>query len=250
MTNEADAAASGIVAAAQREVEAASREGRPAKQIHTSLIGAMRRICELGIGKTSQNTQQNYRFRGIDAAMNELSPILVNNRITATPKYSELNVSERQRGVPTEGKFTRCATVKCTLKFEASDGTFVEAEAYGEGIDTGDKAVVKAQTVAYRTILFQQFVVPLMSMDSELYEEHGDDDGGSAESERQSAPPPKPAAPAPAKLPPYSDDQVKAWSEQIMSGKKTAKAATAQIKTKYSITPEQIATLQSFEVTK
>lgn len=56
--------------------------------------------------------------------------------------------------------------------------------------------------------------------------------------------------PADDKKPAYTDEQVQAWSAQIMSGKKTAKAAIAQIKTKYTITPEQIATLQKFEVTK
>lgn len=209
--------------------------------IHSALIAAQRRVCEIGIGKTSKNEQQNYRFRGIDAAMNEMSPILVNCGITATPKYSELSVTERQRGGPSEGKFTRCATVKCSVKFEAADGSSVTAEAYGEGQDTGDKAVTKAHTVAYRTILFQQFVVPLMSMDSEL-----EDDGYESDGDPPSPPPPPPK---PAK-PVYTDAMVTAMAEQIMTGKMTAKAAIAKIQTKYTITAEQIQALNNSEVTK
>lgn len=134
--------------------------------IHTALVAAMRDICKIGIGKTSKADKYNYR--GIDAAMNEMSPILVNHGITVTPRYSELTLAKYER---TEGKFSHCVTVKGSFTFTASDGTFVVAEAYGESIDAGDKATIKAQTVAFRTVLFQQFIVPLMSMDSELEHE-------------------------------------------------------------------------------
>ena len=108
--------------------------------------------------------------------MSEMSPILVNHGITVTPRYSELTVTERARE---GGKFSRCVTLKGSFTFAAADGSSVVAEAYGESIDTGDKATIKAQTVAFRTVLFQQFIVPLMSMDSEL-----DGDGEPTEAER------------------------------------------------------------------
>ena len=145
--------------------------------IHTALVAAMRDICKLGIGKTSQASAggANYRYRGIDAAMNEMSPIFVNNGITVTPRYSELTTVERVRGAPADGKFSRVVTVKGSFTFAAADGSFVTAEAYGESIDTGDKATIKAQTVAFRTVLFQQFIVPLVSMDSELDNDGAED---------------------------------------------------------------------------
>lgn len=151
-------------------------------EIHKALLGAMRDACKIGISKSSKASAggANYNYRGIDAAMNDLSPILVNNGITVTPRYTELSVTERPRGDPKDGKYSRIATCKGTFTFAASDGSHVTAEAYGESIDTGDKAIIKAQTVAFRTVLFQQFVVPLMSMDSEL--NHEDE-----------APPPVPA---------------------------------------------------------
>lgn len=134
--------------------------------IQTALVGAMRDICAKGIGKNS--AARDYKYRGIDAAMNEMSPILVNHGITVTPRYSELTLTKYER---LEGKFSHCVTVKGSFTFTAEDGSSVTAEAYGESIDTGDKATIKAQTVAFRTVLFQQFIVPLMSMDSELEHE-------------------------------------------------------------------------------
>lgn len=140
------------------------------RNIQQSLVMAMREIAAKGIGKNSKASTggASYAYRGIDAAMSEMSPVLVNAGITVTPRYSELSLSERVRGAPADGKYSRCVTLKGTFTFAAEDGSSVTAEAYGESIDTGDKAVIKAQTVAFRTVLFQQFIVPLMSMDSEL----------------------------------------------------------------------------------
>lgn len=136
-------------------------------KIQSALVGAMRDICAKGIGKTKQASGggATYNFRGIDDAMNELSPILVNHGITVTPRYSELTLTKYQRA---GDKFSHCVTVKGSFTFSADDGSSVVAEAYGESIDTSDKATIKAQTVAFRTVLFQQFVVPLMAMDTEL----------------------------------------------------------------------------------
>jgi len=140
-------------------------------KIHTALIAAMRDICKTGIGKLSKADMNGtrYNFRGIDAAMNEMSPILVNNGITVTPKYSELTITERAKD---GGKATRFCSVKGSFTFAAEDGSSVTAEAYGEAMDSGDKATIKAQSVAFRTVLFQQFIVPVMAMDTEL---EGDD---------------------------------------------------------------------------
>lgn len=145
--------------------------------IHVRILGAMRDIAKIGIGKNKQANAggASYRFRGIDDAMNEMSPILVNNGITVTPKYSELSILDRPRGDPKDGKFSRLVTVKGSFTFAAEDGSSLTAEAYGEAADTSDKATTKAQSVAFRTVLFQQFIVPLMAMDTEL---DGDDGGG------------------------------------------------------------------------
>lgn len=151
------------------------------QKIHAAMVGAMRDICRIGIGKNKKASTggATYAYRGIDDAMNEMSPILVNHGITVTPRYSELTVAERVRGEPKDGKFSRCVTVKGSFTFAADDGSSVTAEAYGESIDTGDKATIKAQTVAFRTVLFQQFIVPLMAMDSEL--DDGEETGAPAE---------------------------------------------------------------------
>ena len=147
-------------------------------EIHKAIVGAMRDIAKIGIAKLGKADAggAKYNFRGIDQAMNEMSPILVNNGITVTPRYSELSIAERAKD---GGKFTHFVTVKGSFTFSAADGSSVTAEAYGEAMDSGDKATIKAQSVSFRTVLFQQFIVPLMAMDTEQdgadEDEPGDD---------------------------------------------------------------------------
>lgn len=135
--------------------------------IHAAMISVMRDISKTGIAKLSRADLGGARvnYRGIEAAMNELSPLLVRHGISVTPSYSDLVLFERAKG---EGKAIRFATVKGAFTFTAAeDGSFVKCEAYGEAMDSGDKAVTKAQSVSFRTALFQQFVVPTMAMDPE-----------------------------------------------------------------------------------
>jgi hypothetical protein len=138
-------------------------------EIQKALTNAMRDIARVGIAKLGKADAggARYNFRGVDQAMNEMSPILVNNGITVTPRYSELSIQERAKD---GGKFTRFVTVKGSFTFSAHDGSSVVAEAYGEAMDSGDKATTKAQSVSFRTVLFQQFVVPIMAMDTEIEE--------------------------------------------------------------------------------
>lgn len=135
--------------------------------IHKALVAAMKDIAAKGIAKTSRadlgGAKVNYR--GIEAAMNEMSVVLIRHGISVTPSYSDLSVTERAKAEA--GKATRFVTVKGTFTFAAEDGSSVACTAYGEAMDSGDKATIKAQSVAFRTALFQQFVIPTMAMDPE-----------------------------------------------------------------------------------
>jgi len=144
-------------------------------KIQAALNAAMRDISKTGIAKLSRADLGGAKvnFRGIEAAMNEMSVVLIRNGITVTPSYSDLQVIERAKG---EGKATRFVTVKGSFTFSADDGSSVQCTVYGEAMDSGDKAVTKAQSVSFRTALFQQFVVPTMAMDPEA---DGDSDADS-----------------------------------------------------------------------
>ena len=153
-------------------------------EINKAMVAAMADISKLGIAKLSRNTMQNYQYRGVEAAMNELSPILVRHGITVSPKYTDLAIGALER----EGKSPlRIVTLKGAFTFSVDDGSSITSEVYGEAMDSGDKAVVKAQSVAFRTALFQQFVVPTMAMDPEEGQEESDGEGSEIDAFRAAA---------------------------------------------------------------
>lgn len=141
--------------------------------IHAAIITAMREAAEIGIAKTATATLGGaaVRYRGIEQAMNTMVAILVRCGITVIPAYSDLQIGERAKD---GGKFTRFCTLRGRFTFAAADGSHVVAEAYGEAMDSGDKAVTKAQSVAFRTALFQTFVIP--TRETAIDPESDDDD--------------------------------------------------------------------------
>ncbi|MEY5099630.1 MAG: hypothetical protein RJA36_2349 [Pseudomonadota bacterium] len=143
--------------------------------IYTALVAAMADIAKTGIAKASKADLGGAKvnFRGIEDAMNQMSVVLIRHGISVTPAYSDLSITERDKG---GGKATRFVTVKGRFTFAAADGSSVACECYGEAMDSGDKATTKAQSVAFRTALFQQFVVPTMAMDPEADGEEDDTD--------------------------------------------------------------------------
>jgi len=137
--------------------------------IHSATIEAMRTIAKTGIAKLHKAALggATVNYRGIEDAMNAMSVILTDCGITVTPSYSDIQIQERAKGDPKDGKATRFAIVRGKFSFAATDGSAVACEVYGAAMDSGDKAVTKAQSVAFRTALFQQFVVPTMAIDPE-----------------------------------------------------------------------------------
>jgi len=140
-----------------------------AQAIHLALLSAMEDISKRGIAKNLSASLggSSVKYRGIESAMNEMSGVLIRNKISIAAEYEDLLVTDRVRGDPKDGKFTRLVTLRGSFRFIAEDGSFVIFRAYGEAMDTGDKAITKAQSVAFRTALFQQFCVPTVAIDPE-----------------------------------------------------------------------------------
>lgn len=132
------------------------------------IYAAINRVMEsVGVvGKDRDNTQQNYKFRGIDDVMNALSPAFIKNKVFCVP-----NVKTRARE---ERKTARGGNIIYTIVevvytfFSAEDGSKVEVTIYGEGMDSGDKSMNKALSAAFKYACFQLFCIPTEEMhDSE-----------------------------------------------------------------------------------
>ncbi|MDO5293345.1 MAG: ERF family protein [bacterium] len=112
--------------------------------------------------KKDRNTNVNYAFRGIDAVMNAMKPLLSKHGVFVTPEVLEHNREER---VTAKGNKLIYSVMKVKYTFFTKDGSSVPAIVIGEAMDSGDKASNKAMSVAYKYALFQVFCIPTEEMD-------------------------------------------------------------------------------------
>ena len=122
------------------------------------------------IGKTSKNTQQGFMFRGIDAVMNAINPALIKHKIFLVPEVLEQSREER---VTKNGTALIYSIAKIKYTFFAEDGSSITATVIGEGMDSGDKSMNKAMSVAFKYACFQVFCIPTEEMvdpDAECHE--------------------------------------------------------------------------------
>ncbi len=111
-----------------------------------------------GISKCRENTQQGFKFRGIDDVFNALAPSLVRHGLVILPRMVSRTVTERQNK---SGGALFYVIVEAEFDFVAAeDGSKHTIRTFGEAMDSGDKATNKAMSAAYKYAAFQAFCIP------------------------------------------------------------------------------------------
>ena len=146
------------------------------------LIG--KAMGEIGaVGKDSVNQSQGFKYRGIDAVYNALSPVMAKYGLFIVPEILEQTREERSsvknQWDKDQKKYVEKTTtllwsiLKIRFTMYAPDGSNVSAVVIGEGMDTGDKATNKAMSIALKYVAFQIFMIPTEDVadpDAESYE--------------------------------------------------------------------------------
>lgn len=109
------------------------------------------------IAKGEKNQQQNFMFRGIDSVMNELHALFANNGVFILPETLEYNVSEK---VTSKGAILYFTRAKIKFHFVAEDASEVCTINVGEAMDSGDKGMNKAMSIALKYSLMQMLLIP------------------------------------------------------------------------------------------
>lgn len=129
-----------------------------APRVYAAVSDVAAVFAQVGIGKTRQNEQQKFMFRGIDQVMNALAPLLVEHRLLIVPRMVEHRCEER---TTTKGTVLFFSFVAAEFDFvSVEDGSTFTARTYGEAMDSGDKATNKAMAIAYKYAAFQTFCIP------------------------------------------------------------------------------------------
>ena len=128
-------------------------------EVYRAINAVQSELAAVGISKNRDNTQQHYKFRGIDDVYNAVSRLLAKHGLCILPRCTERAVVER---TTKDGKGTLFyVTVRCEFDFvAAADDTKHTVTTYGEAMDSGDKATNKAMSAAYKYALMQTFAIP------------------------------------------------------------------------------------------
>jgi hypothetical protein len=120
------------------------------------------------VAKTEFNQQQQFNFRGVDAVVNATGPAFRAHRVKVIPKKIRQITSTEYETRGREGRpGTRMVNKEVIVEWEVRGpaGDTFTGESAGESADAGDKALTKAQSVAYRVFLLQALNLPTHDRD-------------------------------------------------------------------------------------
>lgn len=127
-------------------------------KVYQAIAAVAADIAAVGVGKTRMNEAQRFRFRGIDDVMNALAGPLARHKLLILPRHLTRTLTER---ASQKGGALFYAVVESEFDLvSAEDGSKHTVRAFGEGMDSADKATNKAMAAAYKYAAFQAFCIP------------------------------------------------------------------------------------------
>lgn len=118
------------------------------------------------VRKGEENKHFNFSFRGVDAVVNAVGPVLRKHGLFVIPH----DMQAAYEPVSTSGgKPAMNVRTKNTYRWYGPSGDFFDTVATGESIDNGDKGTAKANSVAFRTCLLQAFTLPTDDPDPDSF---------------------------------------------------------------------------------
>ena len=138
--------------------------------IYQALSAVMNDVDVVGKDGWNDAPGAKYKFRGVDAVINAVGPVLRKHGVIVVP---ELMSAEYETVIAGRNR-TEMMSVRLQVKFHwyGPEGDEVVASVAGEAFDSGDKATAKAHSVAYRTALIETLCLPTddQDPDEETYE--------------------------------------------------------------------------------
>ncbi len=105
-----------------------------------------------------------FNFRGIETALNAFGPACRKHGVLVIQQKVETSY----RDITTSGgsKMREC-TALVTFRIYGPDGSFFDSQAAGEASDSGGRSTPKAQSIALRTLLINNGLVPTEDRDAD-----------------------------------------------------------------------------------
>lgn len=128
----------------------------------------MSELQGLAKGERVQTGSTRFNFRGIDAVMNALGPVLRKHRVIIVPMVE--NHWREEYASKGGGRMVgTIVQVAYTIRAADTGEEVIVGSAFGEASDSGDKSMPKAMSVAYRTFLLQALTLPTDEPDPDTF---------------------------------------------------------------------------------
>jgi hypothetical protein len=105
-----------------------------------------------------------FNFRGIETALNAFGPACRKHGVLVI--QHQVETSYRDIATASGGKMREC-TALVTFRVYGPDGSFFDSQAAGEASDSGGRSTPKAQSIALRTLLINNGLVPTQDRDAD-----------------------------------------------------------------------------------
>lgn len=135
------------------------------QSVLSALVRVMRDVQEVGKDRRNEESPDQFMFRGLDAVVNAVGPILRKHGVLCVPTLRKVTI--RTARVGQQEAVAAFVTVRYT--FWGPDGSSLPVQVPGEAMDFGDKAVNKAMSVAWRTALLHALQIPTGERDPDSY---------------------------------------------------------------------------------
>lgn len=136
----------------------------------SAILAVQQDVTHVDKGDQFNGGAVRFSYRGVDRVVQALSGAMRKHGLLMLPKAH--TVPEWIPCTTAQGKPANVVRLLVTYTLYGPDGSFLDVTAPGEAMDSGDKAVSKAMSVAWRTALIQTFNLPTgePDPDSENYE--------------------------------------------------------------------------------
>jgi hypothetical protein len=132
-------------------------------RVYSAITAITAELARCGIAKSKINEAEQYAYRGIDDVMEALAPLLAKHRLCVLPRVLERTSCDRASA---DGEPAISVAIKIAFDIvSARDGSSHTIEAYGEALDSADKATSKAMSSAYKSAMVQAFCIPVRGSD-------------------------------------------------------------------------------------
>ncbi len=130
-----------------------SRAKKPAVDDRTVIQRMLDIAAQVGVLEPSKSGGVPFAFRGVDATVAHLTPMLIKHGVLVVPHVDSHLVTQREAGA----KVITKTEVEVTYRFFGPAGDSLEVRTAGQADDFADRSTAQAMSVAYRIALLQAF---------------------------------------------------------------------------------------------